>query len=360
MIRFFKCLAWLAPFLIGTAAAAGVLVAVGPVPGSQPASTLPLGISNNGVIDGDYLGADQSLHGFVGNVDGPYTTFDAGPGGTEPRAINDLGWITGYSGANACNPHMDCVEFERTPGGAITPVTQSGAQLFGTAQGINLSGVFVGAYHPSGSPTNQTSGFYGLNSQYTSDLTLPFATRETEPRGLNTGGEVVGWYIVPGDISRGFMLSSGAVTTINYPDPTETGTDLEGVNDQGYIAGQWFDAGGNIHAFVLAPDLVTYTDINVSGATRVQAWGINNKNEVAVSTDIGGFIYCLKGSVGLCKNKKPHPGAVSGRRAAAASTVPCLNNCRFHGATPSIFFSTTGGREPVPVRSSARSRQPTP
>jgi hypothetical protein len=345
------------PFLISTAAGAAVLVPVAPVPGSQPASTAPLGISNSGIIDGSYKGADLSLHGFVGKADGPYTTFDAGPGGTEPRAINDLGWITGYSGADNCNPHQDCVEFERSPGGAISAVTKNGAQLFGTVQGINFSGVFVGDYHPAGSPLGQTSGFYGANSQYTSDLTLPFATRETEARSINIGGEVIGWYLVPGDITRGFVLSGGTVSIVNYPDPTETGTDLEGVNDQGEIAGQWFDAASNLHSFVLAPDLVTFTDINVPGATQVQAFGINNKGEVAVSTDIGGFIYCIKGPVGVCHGKKVRPAAASGRRAGSIRAVPCLNDCRFHGATPAVFFSPAGGREPVPAMSSARSKR---
>jgi hypothetical protein len=103
---------------------------------------------------------------------------------------------------------MDCVEFERSPGGAIAPVTKAGAQLFGTVQGILSSGVFVGDYHPAGSTTNQTSGFYGANSQYTSDLTLPFATRETEPRGINNGGQIDGWYIVPGDSALAQILDS--------------------------------------------------------------------------------------------------------------------------------------------------------
>lgn len=352
-------LAWMVPFLISTAAGAAVLAPLTPVPGSQPGSTAVLGISDNGYIAGDYKDADLSLHGFVGKANGPYTTFDAGAGGTESRAVNNQGRITGYSGANTCNPHQDCVEFERAPGGAISPVTKSGVQLFGTVQGILSSGVFVGDYHPAGSPLDQTSGFYGANGQYTSDLTLPFATRETEPRSINIGGEVDGWYIVPGDISRGFALSGGVVSIINYPDPTETGTDLEGLNDGGWIAGQWSDALGNSHAFVLSPDLVTFTDIIVPGATQVQAWGINNAGEVAVSTDIGSFIYCINGPVGFCHGMHGHGAPASSHRAAAGSVraVPCLNDCRFHGATPSIFFSPASGREPVPVMPSARSKR---
>lgn len=359
MTRLAKYLAWTVPLLISTGVGAGVLAPVTPVPGSQPASTSVLGISDNGLIDGDYEGSDLSLHGFVGKADGPYTTFDAGPGGTQPRAINNQGRITGYSGANTCDPHQDCVEFERAPGGAISAITKNGVQLFGTAQGINPSGVFVGDYHPAGSPTGQTSGYYGFQSHYTADLTLPFATRETEPRGLNIGGEVIGWYLVPGDITRGFVLSGGVVKTVNYPDPTETGTDLEGVNDQGWIAGQWFDAVGNLHSFILSPDLLTFTDINVPGATQVQAFGVNNLGEVAVFTDIGSFIYCIKGPVGFCHAKKVHPAAASGRQVTSASirAVPCLNDCRFTAGTPAIFFSPPGGREPVPVRSSARSKR---
>jgi hypothetical protein len=357
-----KYLAWMVPFVIGTGVGAAVLTPVPPVPGSVANSTAVLGISDNGYIAGDYKGADLSLHGFVTHHGGPYTTFDAGSGGTGPRAVNTKGQITGYSGANACNPHMDCVEFERASGGAITPVTQSGVQLYGTVQGILSNGNFVGDYHPSGSPTNQTNGFYGANGQYTSDLTLPFATRETEPRALNISGEVDGWYVIPGDIARGFVLQGGTVTTVNYPDPSETNTNLEGLNDAGWIAGQWNDTLGNSHGFVLSPDLLTFTDIIVPGATQVQAWAINNNNEVAVSTDIGSFIYCMNGAVGYCHGGGGHAVVSSVRRASSGSlhAVQCLNGCRFHGGTPSAFYSPVGGREPASVRSSARSKRATP
>jgi hypothetical protein len=80
---------------------------------------------------------------------------------------------------------------------------------------------------------------------------------------------------------------------------------------------------------------------------------------VAVSTDIGSFIYCINGPVGFCHGVHGHAAAASIRRAAAGSvhTVPCLNDCRFHGPKPSIFVSPTGGRAPVQMMSSSRSKR---
>jgi hypothetical protein len=44
------------------------------------------------------------------------------------------------------------------------------------------------------------------------------------------------------------------------PDAVQTGTLLEGVNDQGWIAGRWTDAAGNSHWFLMNPFLPAFSD----------------------------------------------------------------------------------------------------
>ncbi len=68
------------------------------VPGSA-LGTSPTGINNGGVIVGNFGSILTRSHGFVRNVDGTFATFDA-PGGypTYFNAINDNGWVGGYTG----------------------------------------------------------------------------------------------------------------------------------------------------------------------------------------------------------------------------------------------------------------------
>jgi uncharacterized protein (TIGR03437 family) len=68
------------------------------VPGSA-LGTSPTGINNRGVIVGNFGSNSSRSHGFVRNVDGTIATFDAVGGfPTYFNAINDNGWVAGYTG----------------------------------------------------------------------------------------------------------------------------------------------------------------------------------------------------------------------------------------------------------------------
>lgn len=340
---------WVAAICCSTAAGAAGLVPVPPVPGSIANSTVASGINDEGVINGSYVGADQSLHGFIGWPDGSYAaTFDVAPGGTAARGINNQGYITGYYHADNCDIVTTCPEFWRAPNGATIQILVPGSPAYGIAQGINQSGVFVGDYHPAGSRyPNERHGYFGANGKYLYDLTLPFPTRQTDPRALNSNEEVVGFFKVPGQNTNGFVLREGAVSVVEYPDPTATATFLEGVNDQGWICGSWYDLNGNSHAFVLNPDLTRFTDILVSGATQIQAFSINNAGEVTVDTDTLSYIYCLKGGQGRCAAMGNKIVMDAAPHVVPANSHRCINNCRFPAGTPATFDSPAGSHEPA-------------
>ena len=329
-------------FLFASAASAGTLSPpVAEVPGSITFSTSPIGLSDLGIIDGSYRNPDQKFHGFLGTPDGKYALVDAAPDGTEMRSINDFGWATGISGIDTC-ASVDCSEFERAPDGTITPITMNGAPLHGIVQQINIFGQFVGDYHPPSAPfANQANGYIGSNGQYVADITLPFATRQTRPRGINNVGSIVGFFRLPGGNMQGFVLEAGTVTVINYPDPTATDTFLTNINDQGWISGQWVDVNGIYHAFLLNPFLTGFTPITVSGSANVQAFEINDLGEVAIVSDVGGFIYCMNDGDKRCSGGRHNHDAVASVKPGALSTFHCVHACRTVRIEPNTLSPST-------------------
>jgi hypothetical protein len=239
------------------------------------------------------------MHGFVGTLDGNYTSFDFPNGATSPNAINNDGYITGYASTSTeeC-PAFGC-EFIRAPNGSIEPITRHGVQLDGIAQGIIKNARFVGQYIIVGENGQLFYyGYYGKGAKYRAALTLPFNTTRTSPRGYNKNGTVTGYFLDldNNNIHPGFVLKAGVATAVNYPDQKATYTLLEGVNDKGMIAGTWTsNDGSSEQAFLFDFDKNEFMPISIPGAMFSFAGGINNNDVVAVTDENGvSYIYCLK------------------------------------------------------------------
>ncbi len=69
-----------------------------------------------------------------------------------------------------------------------------------------------------------------------SNIEVPGST-STSPRGINSNGDVVGYYQNSSGVF-GFLLSGGVYTTISCPDAV-TGTFVYGINDNGVIVGYY-------------------------------------------------------------------------------------------------------------------------
>lgn len=295
--------------LASTAAPAATLIPVIPFPDST--NTVVFGITDDGsTITGSYVAnADGVTHGFIGTLDGTYTSFDfdASGNGTQPRAIAGDGTTTGFSNVSS-GDHCAFIEWERDPGGTITQVSKNGSPLFGIAQGIDSSSMKFVADHCKSNGV--IVGFEGRNAKFKDPYSTPFDSPYTGPRGLNRDGTVAGFYVDPNTFFQvGVITKSGVTSQVIYPDGTEQYTVLEGVNNDGAASGQWGDSGGIVHSFVLEADGSTFTSIDVPDATTfTQAWGINRKGLVAVSanTDNGivSYIYCP-----LKPSKCPSSGA---------------------------------------------------
>ena len=76
---------------------------------------------------------------------------------------------------------------------------------------------------------------------------------------------------------HGFLLSEGVYTTLDFPDAAFTVA--EGINNEGQIAGLYFDTSGNEHGFVLSKKGV-YTTIDIPDSAATAVFSINVKGEI--------------------------------------------------------------------------------
>jgi hypothetical protein len=284
----FACIAL--PLAVSHANAAK-LIAVTPPAGA--AQTIVFGINKHAVIAGAYIDQDGVTHGFFGPLNGTYTSFDYGgtSTATTPRAIDDSGDITGF----ANDPSFAIgLEFLRQADGTLVPIQKDGVTLDGVAQGIVKNGeTSTGDYLDPN--TGVRTGYLAQNGIYQSDVTLPLDVLTTNPRALNKHGTLAGFYVEnDGVTTHGFILKNGVVQVI---DADNSGTTvLEGLNKKELAAGWVTDANGEPHAFVYDNATGQFTSIDTQdGSAGQQAWGVNDKGQIAVSTNAGNsFIYCAK------------------------------------------------------------------
>jgi probable HAF family extracellular repeat protein len=100
--------------------------------------------------------------------------------------------------------------------------------------------------------------------------------RRTQPFGINNRGQIVGEYADAEGRSHGFLLDNGVFTAIDVPDSASTvATDID---DSGRIVGYSTDAAGAFHGF-LRDTGGGFTSIDVSGAAQTQVSAINNRGQ---------------------------------------------------------------------------------
>lgn len=286
------CAAVVALALGTSALAKGIFVPIVPVANST--LTNVFAINDNDVITGSWLDPSNVEHGYVGPLSGSkYKTFDdpnSPSPGTEPRAINDGSYITGFSNSQNGAPSGD-IPFERDPKGKITEITKKGTLLNYLVQGINQSNEFAGSYVNS---SLAVVGYLGENGKYKSAFKVTgLQNSGYAGRGVDNAGDIVGWYDDATGVQHGLLVSGGTAQKLEPSETNLASSTLEGINDKGMITGWWTDTGGLIHAFTYNMTSKKFTNLKVPGSsTFVQAWGINNKGLVAVGSDAGYYIYC--------------------------------------------------------------------
>lgn len=196
--------------------------------------TLVSGINNSNVVVGSYFDSADVVHGFV------------------------------YRKGK-----FSAVNF---PGATATQV-----------MGINDFDDIVGMYQVSG-PLN-FHGFIRHDGVFTR-IDDPQASFGTIAFGINKYGEIVGSY----DNSHGFVFKNGAYRTLDAPQlPGEpSNTQLNGVNNLGWIAGQVF-TGGIWRGFWLVGN--DFDFVEAAGADDSQVTGINGHSDIVGCHDSqAGFV----------------------------------------------------------------------
>jgi hypothetical protein len=232
--------------------------------------TVPIGITDFGVVAGNYTDGSFVNHGFVRTPSGKITTFDP-PGSvyTSVWSINNFGQIAGVFYDTNGVSHG----FVRTAEGEITTFDPPGA--VGGAAGtynafVNDFGVIAGSYYAA---TNNAEFGYlrWFDNQFTK-FEAPKATAAeffgTELAAINLDSTTTGWVFTNGAeaegnvefVAQAFVRdANGNATTfvvpgqITAPNPYLYGSAGAAINAVGVVAGRWHDANLAAHAFLRIP-----------------------------------------------------------------------------------------------------------
>jgi len=286
---------------------------------SGAVSQTVFGINDSNIVAGSFVDSGGIEHGFFGPLDGSnYTTFDvAGDGtfGTEPRAISPDGSIAGFAPASG---FAIGEEFFRRPDGSFAFPQFAGTHLDGVLQGTNFLHISMGDYVNS---AGTRAGDFVKNGHWLKPFELDIeGWTQNSPRKVADDGHTHAGYFIDKDGGQhGFVQKHGITQVIDYPGAVLTV--LEDINNRDRAAGQWDDSSGNPHSFSLDTKTGTFTDIKIKdGSTFQQAWAINNKGLIALSTSVGvSYIYC------------PHPAS----KCPAGGTEAKMHS--FH-VTPGTFL----------------------
>jgi hypothetical protein len=156
-------------------AQAGVLVPIPPVP--EGSATYITAINNKNIIAGFYTSTtDRRDHGFVGGLDGNYTTFVDVYGGAVVEGLNDDGYIVGHTDGSTADCYLSgygC-QFLRKPDGTIQEITKDRAPLDGMPGQINNRREFVGKYAYSDDGITREPNFWRCYTSRSQPLRVGF------------------------------------------------------------------------------------------------------------------------------------------------------------------------------------------
>lgn len=238
--------------------------------------TNPIHLNLEGSIVGASLDENGVFQGFLRRPDGKFERW-IGPGacdatpatgcyGTAAFSINLFGTIAGhYEDNNAIihglvrSPEGKFTAFE-APGAGAVPGSFQGTGCPGCSFPLNLFGAIAGYFidtnnvvhgfvrSPWGEITTfdapAAAGPYGFNCY--ADCSV----------GLNDWGAVTGFYLDANNVYHGFVRSpNGKITSFDAPGADLTAQDFNGtfpvsINDQGAIAGYYYDAKNVAHGFL--------------------------------------------------------------------------------------------------------------
>jgi len=240
------------------------------------AATISAALAKDGTIVGYYASYIGRWAGFIRTPDGQFSDLVAPHGkiATYPISLSKAGWIAGWgesgtrkrpvpfgflrdpqghyaefagelrvSCANSGNTIAGVLDgngFVRTPDGTITQFAPAGA-VYTYASAINDAGTVTGS--SDFSSNTYSEGFIRASDGTISTFAVPGENVQyTYAESINKSGVVAGWFQNRDLSAHGFIRASdGTITPIDVPGGG--GTEINGINDKGEAAGDFFKDG---------------------------------------------------------------------------------------------------------------------
>jgi hypothetical protein len=200
------------------------------------------GINNERTVNGDYVGSDGNLHGFVLS-NGTFTDFNI-PGALQTTllSINDLGDFTGDF-----DPGSGIFQAWFSVDGTVTSFSVPGALSTFAYEMTNSTELVVGYYTDGLGGSGIPHGYFRDADGELHFPIDPSGSVATILFGLNSRNWVVGRYTSSGVTHGLFFVPPNGFFTFDYPGATFTS--LNGINDKGVFCGRFVDASGT-HGFL--------------------------------------------------------------------------------------------------------------
>lgn len=227
------------------------------------------GINDAGEITGTYVNTHGLTYGFT-YVKGKYASTDF----AATWGLNNAGGYDGnYWGVDGVNAAYVALPQAFTLSKVAIPAEYS--KYWAIVNGINNAGVEVGGYNDS---TGNTHGMMIANGKVTT-IDNPDGV-QTVLFAINSKNVIVGDAFDSQGNPTGFEYSDGKFTNIPGPS-TALSSDATGINDQGWIAGDFFGTDRTHHGFILKGG--KYKQLDVPGASTTFAAGINESGMVVLA-----------------------------------------------------------------------------
>jgi probable HAF family extracellular repeat protein len=206
-------------------------------------------INNGGQMAGFFRDAAGVDHGFVrllGQGGSSFVPIDP-PGATAAFAfgINDSLRVVGQFTDAAGSDHGFLLS--GVPGGTFTPIDVPGATST-SANDVNNAGLIVGVFTDAAG--RDRSYRRNLDGSFTF-FDVPGATGTRAEGGINGQGDIVGDFTDANGNTHGFLLSAGAFSTLDVPGATDTFA--IGINDLGAVVGAFDMPGQRRLGFLATP-----------------------------------------------------------------------------------------------------------
>ena len=239
------------------------------------------GINNAGLVSGHYEDASSIVHGFVWQ-NGVLQTVDY-PGAvyTYLHAVNNQGVAAGLYEDTSDTEHAVIYS---VGGGTWTVLPDVPGYPNNEGYGINDGGAAVGDAYSADYSTSVAWIWDPNTSAYSFFTVLGSAQYSTSSTGINDKGQIAGSFCTTepcyndSDEYFGFLKQGNTYTTIDPPGAS--GARACGINNDGTIVGEWWDAAGAPQGFVLTSSGVL-TIVDYPGPELTTILGINGRGDIS-------------------------------------------------------------------------------